>query len=76
MIGLGPHEMTTWLWAFSVGLTVAFAALAAVSISIAMRATDDRRPRARASRFNPYSVRVVRWDATGRRRIDDRDRTT
>ena len=44
MIGLGPHEMTAWLWAFSVGLTVAFAALAAVSISIC-RAGDGEQAR-------------------------------
>ena len=29
MIGLGPHEMTAWLWAFSVGLTVLSAVLTA-----------------------------------------------
>ena len=75
MIGLGPHEMTAWLWAFSVVLTAVFTVLAALSICVAVRATDNRRPRARASRFNPYPIRVVRWDATRRRRIDDRDRT-
>jgi len=37
MIGLGPHEMTAWLWAFSIGLTTAFLALASLSFYIALR---------------------------------------
>jgi len=43
MLGLGPHEMTAWLWAFSVGLTTAFVALAALSFSVALRVTGRLR---------------------------------
>jgi len=37
MIGLGPHEMTAWLWAFSVSLTILFAVLTALSVFIAVK---------------------------------------
>ena len=40
MIGLGPHEMTAWLWAFSIGLTAALGVVAAVSFSLALRLTS------------------------------------
>lgn len=43
MIGLGPHEMTARLWAFSVGLTTALAAFAAPSFSVALRVTGRLR---------------------------------
>ena len=43
MIGLGPHEMSAWLWAFSAGLTVLFAVLTALSVYFAVRATGSRR---------------------------------
>lgn len=42
MIGLGPHEMDPWLWAFDVGLTVFLVLLAALTTFIAVRATRDR----------------------------------
>lgn len=44
MIGLGPHEMTAWLWAFSVGVTSTLVVLAALSFSLALRVTS-RSPR-------------------------------
>lgn len=40
MIGLGPHEMTPWLWAFSGGLTASLALLAALTFAIALRASS------------------------------------
>jgi len=43
MIGLGPHEMTAWLWAFSVGLMVLFAALTALSLNIAVKLIERER---------------------------------
>ncbi|GIU94175.1 MAG: hypothetical protein KatS3mg012_0632 [Gaiellaceae bacterium] len=63
MIGLGPHEMTPWLWAYSVGLVVFFAALAAASIYVALRVTADSPREATSPRTNPYPVPVVRTDA-------------
>ena len=72
MIGLGPHEMTAWLWALSVGLTGVLA-LAAVSIYVAARATAGPSRLAAPSRINPYPVPVVHADAKWRRRIDDRE---
>ena len=44
MIGLGPHEMTGWLWAFSIGLTVALVVLTALSFFLTLRVTS-RSPR-------------------------------
>lgn len=43
MIGLGPHDMTGWLWAFSIGLTVALGVFAALSFSLALRSTSRSR---------------------------------
>lgn len=43
MIGLGPHEMTAWLWAFSIGLTAALGVFAALSLSLALRLTSRSR---------------------------------
>ena len=40
MIGLGPHEMTAWLWAFSIGLTIALVVLVALSFILALRVTS------------------------------------
>ena len=40
MIGLGPHELTAWLWAFSVGLTAALVVHAALSFAVALRVTS------------------------------------
>lgn len=40
MIGLGPHEMSVWLWAFSAGLTVLFALLTGLSVFIAVKLTS------------------------------------
>lgn len=37
MIGLGTHEMTPWLRAFSIGLTALLVLLAALSFVIALR---------------------------------------
>lgn len=42
MIGLGPHEMTAWLWVFSIGLAASLALPAALSFFVALRVT--RRP--------------------------------
>lgn len=39
MVGLGPHEMTGWLWVFSIGLTISLALLAALSFFVAWRMT-------------------------------------
>lgn len=75
MIGLGPHEMTTGLWAFGVGLTVVLAALAVLSVYIAVRATADPSRQATCPRVNPYPVPVVRTDARKRLRVDDREQT-
>ena len=74
MIGLGPHEMTAWLWAFSVGLAAVFAVLATVSIYLAARAAGAPRWEPRTSRAYPYSVRVVPADAVRRARADDSER--
>lgn len=72
MIGLGPHEMTGWLWVFSAGLVVVFAALTAVSIHVALRLTAvPWRPAVR-ERIYPNPVSLVRSDAMRRRRVDDR----
>lgn len=76
MIGLGPHEMTAGLWAFSVGLTVALVLLVPLSIYIAVRATDERHRRTPDLRTNPYPVTVIRADATSSRRRDDRGTTS
>jgi hypothetical protein len=43
MVGLGPHEMTAWLWAFIVGLTIALAGLTALSLHIALRLAGGER---------------------------------
>lgn len=43
MIGLDPHEMTAWLWAFNISLTAALVVIAALSFSLAVRMTS--RPR-------------------------------
>ena len=50
MIGLGPHEMDPWLWAFDVGLTVFLVLLAALTTFIAVRTTRDR-PRSTVARW-------------------------
>lgn len=75
MIGLGPHEMTPWLWAFSVGLVVLFAALAAASIYVALRVTAGSPRDATSPRTNPYPVPVVRTDAPTRVSGNDRNPT-
>ena len=41
MIGLGPHEMTGWLWAYSIGWIVVFLALAIISYAVALCATVE-----------------------------------
>ena len=41
MIGIGPHEMTAWLWAFSIGLTIALALAAALSFAVVLRVTSQ-----------------------------------
>ena len=69
MIGLGPHELTVGLWAFTIGLTVALSVLATHA---AVRATAGRPGQATRQRINPYPVPVVRADATRRGRLDDR----
>ena len=43
MIGLGPHEMTGWLWVLSIGLTVAFGVFAALSFGLTLRLTSRSR---------------------------------
>ena len=43
MIGLGPHEMTAWLWAVSIGLTVVFAVLTGLSVFIAVKLIERER---------------------------------
>ena len=62
MIGLGPHEMDAWLWAFDVGLTVAFVLMAALSIGIALRTTGERR-RSTGQHGYPRVVRASADDA-------------
>ena len=47
MIGLGPHEMTAWLWAFSAGLTVSLALLAALSFAMTPRVSSRTGRRSR-----------------------------
>ncbi len=73
MVGLGPHEMSAWLWVFSVGLAVGLTGLSALSIYIAVRATDIREGRKAGRRFYPYPVGVVGADAKRRVWVDERN---
>lgn len=47
MIGLGPHEMTPWLWAFSIGLTTWLVLAAALSFFVARGVTGRTERRGR-----------------------------
>jgi len=62
-IGLGPHEMTAWLWVFSAGLTVTLVLSVPLALYVAVHATGRQR-QARSPRLYPYPVSVVRAEAT------------
>ena len=74
-IGLGPHEMTTWLWLFSVGLAVALVLFVPRALYVAVRATGTQR-QARSPRLYPYPVSVVRAEATHPRGLDHRKQSS
>lgn len=59
MIGLGPHEMTGWLWVFSIGSIVVFLALAAVFYGVALRATVETSHAARTVRTRSSTATAV-----------------
>ena len=69
MIGLGPHEMTAWLWVFSVGLAVTLVLSVPLALYVAVRAIGTQR-QARRPRLHPYPVSVVRAEATHLRGVD------
>lgn len=49
MIGLGPHQMSTMLWVFEIGLVTVLVLLTLLSVSVAVRATRHRPPSDHAS---------------------------
>lgn len=75
MIGLGPHEMTGWLWAFSVGLTVTLLLFVPLALYVAVRATGKQR-RTSSLRLYPYPVSVIRTEAIRRVGLDHRKQSS
>ena len=73
MIGLGPHEMTAWLWVFSAGLTVTLVLSVPLALYVAVHATGTQR-QVRSTRLYPYPVSVVRAEATHLRGVDPQKR--
>lgn len=62
MIGLGPHEMTGWLWAYSIASIVLFLTLAAVFYGVALRATVETPQAAQTLRTSSSTASAVRAD--------------
>lgn len=66
MIGLGPHEMDTWLWASNVGLTVVLVVLALLSLRVAVRATRAGQGTSNDRGVDPLPVRLDAADGNPR----------
>lgn len=75
MIGLGLHETTAWLWAFSVGLAVTLVLSVPLALNVAVRPTGRQR-QARSPQLQPYPASVVRAEATQLRGVDPQKRSS